>query len=76
MGDLEVTKGPGPLGVHHPLRYPLPVEVGQLLNESMVLQQERTPGTNTDTVELVTNGGTMGGGQLLWSLVSKHIDYP
>ena len=68
MGDLEVAEGPGPLGMHHPLRYPLSVKVGQLLNERMVLEQEGTPGTHTDTVELVSQGSTMGCGQLLRSL--------
>jgi len=37
VGYLEVTVGPGPLGVDHPLRDAFAVEVGQLLDKVNVL---------------------------------------
>ena len=38
LSYLEVSECPGSLGMHHSLRDPLPVKVGELLDEDMILQ--------------------------------------
>ena len=38
LSHLEVSECPGSLGMHHSLRDPLPVKVGELLDENMILQ--------------------------------------
>lgn len=39
MSNFEVTEGPSPVGVHHPLRYPFVGEMGQFIDQIDVLQQ-------------------------------------
>ena len=42
LGGLEVTERAATLGVHDPLRHPLAVEVGHLVDEVEVVQQQRS----------------------------------
>ena len=46
LGDLEVAEGAAALGVGLPLRDALPVEVGHLLDQVVVLQQDRAVGSD------------------------------
>ena len=62
-GDLQVPVGPGADGVDDPLRDPLPVEAGQLLDEVVVLQQDGPGGSGGLGVLVVGDGGAGLGGQ-------------
>lgn len=42
MSDFKETLCTGSPGVNHPLRDPLPVEVGDLLDQMVVLKKDRT----------------------------------
>ena len=41
LGRFEHAVGPAALGVHHPLGHALPVELGHLLDQVVVLEEER-----------------------------------
>ena len=89
LSYLEVSECPGSLGMHNSLRDPLPVKVGELLDEDMILQhsslslvighyhpqihleQQRSPGSHAHTVELVSDGRAVAGGQAIHTLAHK-----
>jgi hypothetical protein len=65
LGRLEVAEGTATLGVHDPLGHPLPVELGVLLDQVVVLQQDRAVGAEGQRVVVardrdacVVGGGT------------------
>src|SRR5690606_22568106 len=51
-GDLEVAEGARPLGVWLPLRDALAVEVGHLLDQIVVVQQDRPRRTDGERVRV------------------------
>ena len=65
---LKISEGPGPLGMDDPLRDALPVEVGELLDEDMVLEQQRSPRPHAETVQLVPHWGPVSRGEAVWIL--------
>ena len=54
-----------------PLRDSLPVEVGELLDEDVILEQERPPRTHAQAVQLVPHRGPVTSGQPVWVLNKK-----
>ena len=59
MRDLKVTKSTGALGMDNPLRDPLSIKVGHLLEEDMVLDEEGAAGADGHRVELVSDRSSM-----------------
>ena len=57
LGDLKVTERARSLGVHHSLRDPLPVKVGDLIDQLGVGQEDGAAGSGSQGVGLVTDGG-------------------
>ena len=68
VSDFEVSVCTGPFGMDHTFRNPLPVEVGHLVKQDNILEQERSSRPNGDHVGLVTNGPSCAGGQCRGSL--------
>ena len=56
LGHSEVAECTAPLGMRLPLGNPLPVEVRHLLDEIVILQQDRTVGTNGQRVLVARYG--------------------
>ena len=76
MSDLKVTKSTSALGMDNPRWDPLSIEVGHLLEEDMVLDEEGSAGADGHRVELVSDRSSMACGQrnhLLESIVTKEI---
>ena len=71
LGHLEVSEGPGTLRVGLALRNPLPVEVGHLLDEVVVLQQDGSIGPHGERV-LVAGYGDPGIGCCGFAVVVFH----
>jgi len=71
LGHLEVTEGPGTLRVGLALRNPFPVEVGHLLDEVVVLQQDGPIGPHGERV-LVAGYGDPGIGCCGFAVVVFH----
>ena len=71
LGHLEVSEGPGTLRVGLALRNPLPVEVGHLLDQVVVLQQDGAIGPHGER-ELVAGDGDAGIGCCGFAVVVFH----
>lgn len=74
MGDLEISESPRALGVNHSLRDPLPVKVGNEVDQVGVLQQDGAPGAGRLAVVVVIDGATKGRGYAA-SILSQKIKY-
>src|SRR6266851_4229773 len=58
LGDLEDAVSGAALGVYDPLGDPLPVEMGHLLEQVVVLQQDRSVGTEREGMLVAGRGDT------------------
>ena len=63
LRQLEHTVRPRTAGVHHPLRHPLMIEVGDLLPEQEILEQGRTPTARLQRVLIVRDAQALITGQ-------------
>ena len=63
MGHFKVSKSSGALGMDHPLRNPLPDEVGHVVEEHMVLEEQWAPGTDDQGVQEVGDRSSVARGQ-------------
>ena len=57
--DLEVTMRTGPTRVHHPLGYPLMIEVHDLIPQDMVFQQRGTTQPGFQAILVVVDRKTL-----------------
>ncbi len=75
VGHLEVAERAATLGVRLPLRDALPVEVGHLLDQVVVLQQDRAVGADGQRVfDAGYRGAGIGGRELLSHIGSSPRD--
>ena len=65
---LKISEGPGPLGMDNSLRDALPVEVDELLDEDVVLKQQRPPRPHAETVQLVPHWSPVSRSEAVWIL--------
>src|SRR5699024_980712 len=72
VGHRERAERTGALGVHPALRDHLAVEVGELLQEPHVLQQQRPPRTSGEAVLVVDDGGAGSGGRRVGVVRDVH----